>query len=141
MIKNYGPKNPPPGRNLGPKFPPHVGRSPKKIWKQFHPYIKMSMSKYISDDFDCRLFPGRQFELQIPSFVLSNSIGRSSVPIAISKIGIAHRLARAVGRSKNPGGIPLLKYSHLSNNRGGWNKHVEVQKLQNQLDFFRQYLS
>ena len=43
MIKNYGPKNPPPGRNLGPKFPPHVGRSPKKIWKQFRPYIKMSM--------------------------------------------------------------------------------------------------
>ena len=43
MIKNYGPKNPPPGRNLGPKFPPHVGRSPKKIWQQFRPYIKKSM--------------------------------------------------------------------------------------------------
>ena len=43
MIKNHGPKNPPPGRNLGPKFPPHVGRSPKKIWKQFRPYVKMSM--------------------------------------------------------------------------------------------------
>ena len=26
-------------------------------------------------------------------------------------------------------------YSHLSNNRGGWNKRVGVQKLQNQLDF------
>ena len=45
MIKNHGPKNPPPGRNLGPKFPPHVGRSQKKIWKQFRPYIKMSMTK------------------------------------------------------------------------------------------------
>ena len=43
MIKNYSPKNPPPGLNLGPKFPPHVGRSPKKLWKQFRPYIKMSM--------------------------------------------------------------------------------------------------
>jgi hypothetical protein len=32
-------------------------------------------------------------------------------------------------------------YSHLSNNRGGWNKHGGVQKLQNQLAFFRQYLS
>ena len=40
MIKNYGPKNPSSGRNLGPKFPPYVGRSPKKIWKQFRPYIK-----------------------------------------------------------------------------------------------------
>ena len=27
-------------------------------------------------------------------------------------------------------------YSHLSTNRGGWNKRVGVQKLQNQLDFF-----
>ena len=56
------------------------------------------------DDFDCRLFPGRHFELQIPSFVLSNSIGRSSVPIAIPKIGIAHRLTRAVwtrGRNRS----------------------------------------
>ena len=25
----------------------------------------------------------------------------------------------------------LYKYSHLSNNRVGWNKHVVVQKLQN----------
>ena len=32
-------------------------------------------------------------------------------------------------------------YSHLSNNRGGWNKRVGVQKLQNQLDFFRQFFS
>ena len=32
-------------------------------------------------------------------------------------------------------------YSHLSNNRGGWNKRVGVQKLQNQLDFFCQFLS
>ena len=93
-----------------------------------------SPSKYISDDFDCRLFPGRHFELQIPSFVLSNSIGRSSVPIAISKIGIAHRLARAVGRSKNPGGIPLLKYSHLSNNRGGWNKRGGEAKIAKSLN-------
>ena len=29
----------------------------------------------------------------------------------------------------------------LSNNRGGWNKRVGVQKLQNQLDFFCQFLS
>ena len=29
IIKNHGPKNPPQGCNLGPKFPPHVGRSPK----------------------------------------------------------------------------------------------------------------
>ena len=28
-------------------------------------------------------------------------------------------------------------YSHLYNNRGGWNKRVGVQKLQNQLDFFQ----
>ena len=27
----------------------------------------------------------------------------------------------------------LGTYSHLSNNRGGWNKHLGVQKLQNQL--------
>ena len=26
-------------------------------------------------------------------------------------------------------------YSHLSNNRGGWNKRVWVQKMQNTLDF------
>ena len=32
-------------------------------------------------------------------------------------------------------GIVVDKYSHLSNNRGGWNKRVGVQKLQNQLDF------
>ena len=31
-------------------------------------------------------------------------------------------------------------YSHLSNNHGGWNKRVGVQKLQNQLDFFFQFL-
>ena len=31
-------------------------------------------------------------------------------------------------------------YSHLSNNSGGWTKHVGVQKLQNQLDFFHQFL-
>ena len=33
-----------------------------------------------------------------------------------------------------------LTYSHLSNNRAGWNKRVGVQKLQNQLDFFHQFL-
>ena len=32
------------------------------------------------------------------------------------------------------------EYFHLSNYRGGWNKHVGVQKLQNQLDFFHQFL-
>ena len=32
-------------------------------------------------------------------------------------------------------------YSHLSNNREGGNKRVGVQKLQNQLDFFHQFLS
>ena len=32
----------------------------------------------------------------------------------------------------------IFTYSHLSNNRGGWNKRVGVQKLQNQLDFFHQ---
>ena len=36
-------KNPPSGCNLGPKFPPHVGRSPKRIRQQFRPYIKKSM--------------------------------------------------------------------------------------------------
>ena len=36
--------------------------------------------------------------------------------------------------------MKLLNYSHLSNNRGGWNKRVGVQKLQNQLDFFHQFL-
>ena len=36
--------------------------------------------------------------------------------------------------------ILSLCYSHLSNNRGGWNKHVGVKKLQNQLDFFHQFL-
>ena len=45
MVKKYGPKNTPPWRNLGPNFPPHVGRSPKKFWKQFRPYIKMSMAE------------------------------------------------------------------------------------------------
>ena len=33
-----------PGCNLGPKFPPHVGRSAKKNWQQFRPYIKKSMA-------------------------------------------------------------------------------------------------
>ena len=33
------------------------------------------------------------------------------------------------------------QYSYVSNNRGGWNKRVGVQKLQNQLDFFSQFLS
>ena len=33
-----------PGCNLGPKFPPHVGRSPKTIWQQFRPYKKKSMT-------------------------------------------------------------------------------------------------
>ena len=33
-----------------------------------------------------------------------------------------------------------IYYSHLSNNRGGWNKRAGVQKLQNQLDFFHQFL-
>ena len=31
IIRNHGPKNPPLGCDLGPKFPPHVGRSAKKI--------------------------------------------------------------------------------------------------------------
>ena len=31
----------------------------------------------------------------------------------------------------------IVIYSHLSNNRGGWNKRAGVQKLQNQLDFFQ----
>ena len=44
IIKNCGPKNPPPGCNLGSKISPHVGRSPKKIWQQFRPYIKKSMT-------------------------------------------------------------------------------------------------
>ena len=30
MIKNYVPKNPPLGCDLGPKFPPHVGKSVEK---------------------------------------------------------------------------------------------------------------
>ena len=30
VIKNHGPKNQPPGCNLGPKFPPHVGKSVKR---------------------------------------------------------------------------------------------------------------
>ena len=40
MMKNDGPKNPPMGCNLGPKFPPHVGKSVEKNWQQFRPYIK-----------------------------------------------------------------------------------------------------
>ena len=36
--------------------------------------------------------------------------------------------------------LHLKTYSHLSNNSGGWNKRVGVQKLQNQLDFFHQFL-
>jgi hypothetical protein len=32
-------------------------------------------------------------------------------------------------------------YFHFSNNRGGWNKRVGVQKLQNQLDFSPQFFS
>ena len=35
----------------------------------------------------------------------------------------------------------LGTYSHLSNNRGVWNKRGGVQKLQNQLAFFCQFLS
>ena len=35
----------------------------------------------------------------------------------------------------------LFTYSHLSNNCGGWNKRGGVQKLKNQLAFFRQFLS
>ena len=31
IIRNHGPKNPPRGCDLGLKFPPHVGRSAKKI--------------------------------------------------------------------------------------------------------------
>ena len=34
----------PPGCNLGPKFPPHVGRSAEKNWQQFRSYIKKSMT-------------------------------------------------------------------------------------------------
>ena len=34
-----------------------------------------------------------------------------------------------------------IRYSHLSNNQGGCNKREGVQKLQNQLDFFCQFLS
>ena len=30
---------------MGPKFPPHVGKSAKKNWQQFRPYIKKSMSR------------------------------------------------------------------------------------------------
>ena len=43
MITGHGPKNPPPGCNLGPKFPPHVGKSVEKkltavpsIYKEVH---------------------------------------------------------------------------------------------------------
>ena len=34
-----------------------------------------------------------------------------------------------------------ITYSRLSNNHGGWKKHVGVRKMQNQLDFFCQFLS
>ena len=45
IIKNNDPKTPPLGWNLGPNFPPHVGKSAKRNWQQFHPYIKKSMDK------------------------------------------------------------------------------------------------
>ena len=35
----------------------------------------------------------------------------------------------------------IYAYPHLSNNCGGWNKRIGVQKLQNQMDFFCQFLS
>ena len=40
----------PPWCNFGPKLKPHVGRSAKKNWQQFRPYIKKSMSRvtYVS---------------------------------------------------------------------------------------------
>ena len=53
MIKDHGPKNPPTGCNLGPKFPPHVGRSPKKltavpsIYKEVHEQRYNVFSLYI----------------------------------------------------------------------------------------------
>ena len=37
-------------------------------------------------------------------------------------------------------GFNILQYEGVLN-RGGWNKRVGVQKLQNQLDFFHQFLS
>ena len=59
VIKNHGLKNPPPGCNLGPKFAPHVGRSPKKNWQQFRPYIKKSMSilEWLKYNLVCRKCP------------------------------------------------------------------------------------
>ena len=38
-------------------------------------------------------------------------------------------------------GPPFFDYSHLTNNREGWNERVGEQNLQNQLEFFCQFLS
>ena len=62
--------------------------------------------------------------------------------IADNKKYLALKPQSSCGNSKEPTCVRHWKeYSHLSNNRGGWNKRVGVQKLQNQLDFFCQFLS
>ena len=52
-----------------------------------------------------------------------------------------NRLFESVSEEFNHLAAILHVYSHLSNNSGGCNKRVGVQKLQNQMDFFCQFVS
>ena len=64
-------KNPPPGRNLGPKFPPHVGRSPKKILEAVLSIYKDVHGQAMN--FDGMLFVRQLSEIGIPSMTIEIS--------------------------------------------------------------------
>ena len=73
------------------------------------------------------LLSGPKASLWLPSRLVCGTVG-TYFPM----MGLPRTQKRILNFSED-------RYSHLSNNPGGWNKHVGVQKLQNQLDFFHQF--
>ena len=77
---------------------------------------------------------------QVPPFTIAKS-GRLHIGRFLSNLGKYQESANFISCGNYQGKIVnfftktphLGTYSHLSNNRGGWNKRLGVQKLQNQL--------
>ena len=70
MIKNYGPKNLPPGCNLGPKFSPHAGHFSNIFWQHNYPLVKIVHALGCCDCDAWRgyndLFLSHSFQIWIP---------------------------------------------------------------------------
>ena len=80
-------------------------------------------------------YPSASNVQTFPSF----SFPSTSLAKIIQKI-LQHNPVFTVGQKMIQTKYICNQYSHPSNNHGGWNKRVEVQKLQNQLDFSHQFI-